>query len=59
MGRRKGAALKNLAGALHTDRVECTLSVSREVKIEIPANYNNTQECDMAETKILGGEAYI
>jgi hypothetical protein len=36
--RRKGSALKNLAGALLADRVECTLSVGREVKMEIPAN---------------------
>jgi hypothetical protein len=35
--RRKGSALKNLAGALHADRVGCTLSVGREVKMEIPA----------------------
>jgi len=36
--RRKGSALKNLAGALHTDRVVCTLSVGGEVKMEIPDN---------------------
>jgi hypothetical protein len=33
---RKGAAHKNLAAALHTDGGECTLSVGREVKMEIP-----------------------
>jgi hypothetical protein len=32
----KGSALKNLAGALHTEAVRCTLSVGREVKTEIP-----------------------
>jgi len=37
-GRRKGSALKNLAGALHTDEGECTLSVGREVKMEIPVD---------------------
>jgi hypothetical protein len=31
-----GSTLKNMAGALHADRVGCTLSVDREVKIEIP-----------------------
>jgi len=36
-GRRKGSALKNLAGALHTDGVGCTSSVGREVKMEILA----------------------
>lgn len=36
-GHRKGSALKNLAGALHADGVGCTLSVGREVKMEIPA----------------------
>jgi 4-amino-4-deoxy-L-arabinose transferase-like glycosyltransferase len=35
--RRKGSAVKNLAGALHVDRVDSTLSVGREVKMEIPA----------------------
>jgi len=35
--RRRGSALKNLAGALHTDDGGCTLSASREVKMEIPA----------------------
>ena len=34
-GRRKGSALKNLARALHTDGVGGTLSVGREVKMEI------------------------
>jgi hypothetical protein len=34
--RRKGRAVKNLAGTLHADRVGCTLSVGREVKMEIP-----------------------
>ena len=34
--RRKGSAGKNLAGALHANRVGCTLSVVREVKMEIP-----------------------
>ncbi len=33
--RRKGSALKHLAGALHTDGVGCTSSVGREVKMEI------------------------
>jgi hypothetical protein len=37
--RRKGSALKNLAGALHTDRVGCTLSVGGEVKMEIPVRW--------------------
>jgi len=37
ISRRKGSALKNLAGALHTDGGGCTLSVGREVKMEIPA----------------------
>jgi hypothetical protein len=35
-GRLNGSAFNNLAGALHTDRVGCTLSVGREVKMEIP-----------------------
>jgi hypothetical protein len=34
--RRKDSAVKNLAGALHADRFGCTLSVVREVKMEIP-----------------------
>ena len=34
--RRKGSAAKNLAGALHAERVVCTLSVAGEVKMEIP-----------------------
>jgi hypothetical protein len=34
--RRKSSALKNLAGALYTDGVGCTLSVGRKVKMEIP-----------------------
>ena len=34
--RRKVSAVKNLAGALHADRVRCTLQVVREVKMEIP-----------------------
>ena len=29
---------QNLARALHADGVECTLSVGREVKMEIPVN---------------------
>lgn len=33
--RRKGSALKNLAGALHTGGGACTLSVGREVKMGI------------------------
>jgi hypothetical protein len=33
--RRKGSALKNVAGALQTDGGGCTLSVGREVKMEI------------------------
>jgi hypothetical protein len=32
----KGSAVKNLAGALHADRVGCTLSVAWEVKMKIP-----------------------
>ena len=36
-GRLNGSTFNNLAGALHTDRVGCTLSVGREVKMEIPA----------------------
>ena len=35
-GRRKGSALKNLAGALHAEAVRYTLLVGREVKMEIP-----------------------
>src|SRR6266849_9742419 len=35
--RRKGAALNNLAGALHIEGAGCTLPVGREVKMEIPA----------------------
>src|ERR1700674_5556348 len=31
-----GSALKNLAGALHTERLKCTFSVGRETKAEIP-----------------------
>jgi hypothetical protein len=31
---RSNEALKNLAGALHTDGGGCTLSVGREVKME-------------------------
>ena len=34
---RKGSALQNLAGALHSDGVGCTLSVGQELKVEIPA----------------------
>jgi hypothetical protein len=34
--RQKGHAVKNLAGALHTDVGECRLSVGWEVKMEIP-----------------------
>src|ERR1700732_2143651 len=41
--RRKGSAAKNLAGALHADRVGCTLSVAWEVKMEIPA-YSSERE---------------
>jgi hypothetical protein len=36
--RRKDSAVKNLARALHADRVGCTLQVVREVKMEIPVN---------------------
>jgi hypothetical protein len=39
--RRKDSAVKNLAGALHADRVGCTLSVVREVKMEIPVKSNS------------------
>ena len=35
--RLNGSTFNNLAGALHTTRVGCTLSVGREVKMEIPA----------------------
>jgi hypothetical protein len=42
-GRRKGSALKNLGGALHTDGVECRLSVGREIKLEIPVNGTNAR----------------
>jgi quinol monooxygenase YgiN len=31
------SVLKELAGALHTDEGGCTFSVSREFKMEIPA----------------------
>jgi hypothetical protein len=34
--RRKGSAVKNLAGALYAYRVRYTLSIIREVKMEIP-----------------------
>jgi hypothetical protein len=34
--RRKGNAVRNLAGALHTEAVKCKLSVGREVKTDIP-----------------------
>jgi hypothetical protein len=34
--RRKGSALKNLAGALHNEGGGYTLSVGREVKMKIP-----------------------
>src|ERR1039458_1983556 len=37
-GRRKGSALKNMAEALQTDGLGCTLSVGREVKMEILGN---------------------
>ena len=47
--RRKGSALKNLAGALHTDRVECMLSVGGEVKMEIPDYYRNVLEINVLE----------
>src|ERR1039457_7072086 len=36
-GRRKGSALKNLAGALHSDGGGYTLLVGRGVNMEIPA----------------------
>jgi hypothetical protein len=36
-GRRKGSALKSLAGALPTDEVGCTFSVRGELKMEILA----------------------
>jgi hypothetical protein len=35
--RRTGRAVKNLAGALNADRVGCTLSGGREVKMGISA----------------------
>ncbi len=35
-GRRKGSALKNVAGALHPDGIGCTLSVDREGKRKFP-----------------------
>ncbi len=34
----ESSALKHLAGALPTDGGACTLSVGREVKMEIPVN---------------------
>jgi len=34
--RRKGSALKNLAGALRSGAIRCKLSVGHEVKTEIP-----------------------
>jgi hypothetical protein len=46
--RRKGSALQNLAGALHTDGVGCMLSVGREVKMEIPA-YNMKLSLERAD----------
>ena len=39
--RRKDPALRNLAGALRTEAVRCTLSVDRKVKTEIPALYSS------------------
>lgn len=36
-GRLNGSAFNNLAGALNIDGAGCTLSVGREVKMEIPA----------------------
>ncbi len=35
--RSRRKALKDLAGALHVDGVQCTLSIGREIKMEIPA----------------------
>jgi len=42
-GRLNGSAFNNLAGALHTDRVACTLSVGREVKMEIPVKMDGRE----------------
>jgi hypothetical protein len=42
-GRLNGSAFNNLAGALHTDRVACTLSVGREVKMEIPVKMDGQE----------------
>ncbi len=41
IGSRGTRALKNLAGALHADEYGYTLSVSRKVKMEIPAKIGN------------------
>jgi hypothetical protein len=40
--RRKGSAVKNLAGALYAERVGCTLSVPWEAKMEIPVYFLQT-----------------
>ena len=60
-GRLNGSAFNNLAGALHTDRVACTLSVGGEVIMEIPAilttalqmalSYDSFQEKGIAHEK--------
>jgi hypothetical protein len=49
--RRKGSALKNPAGALHTDGVGCTLSAGREVKMEIP---DKTKEANRRKRRGTG-----
>jgi hypothetical protein len=46
--RREGSALKNLADALHNEG-GCTLSIGREVKMEIPVNTMLT-ECRSPKT---------
>jgi hypothetical protein len=45
---RKSSALKHMAGALPTDGVGCTLSVGREVEMEIPdkGTWNQTGEAN-------------
>jgi hypothetical protein len=44
-GRLNGSTFNNLAGALHTDRVGCTLSVGRQVKMEIPVYEDPVANC--------------
>ena len=44
-GRLNGPTFNNLAGALHTDRIGCTVSVGREVKMEIPVYEDPVANC--------------